>query len=109
MAVGQRPEEEVCSQELKEARSILNFCREQGRFPDLPGRDPTGGPSPTPSQRSNAASLVGDNLATSLASTADAGCVPSPTRLACWLVMLHRTPACSSCFWVCFVSSVAAL
>ena len=79
--LGQRSEGVVCSQELKEARSILNFCREQGRFPDLPGREPSRAPSPTPSQRSNAASLVGNNLPTSPASAADAACAPSLTRL----------------------------
>ena len=79
--LGRRSEEVLCSQELKEARSILNFCREQGRFPDLPGREPSRAPSPTPSQRSHAASLVGNNLPTSPASAADAACAPAPTRL----------------------------
>lgn len=44
----------VVVQELAEARSILNFCRENNKFPELPGAASVSSraPSPSPSHRS---------------------------------------------------------
>lgn len=73
---GRALEKDRIWQELGEARSILQFCREHQKFPELPGTvakeaATSRAASPAPSQRSGAPSLAGTNVPLSPESKAE--------------------------------------